>query len=124
VVRSILARQRGHEVKTIGDGFLATFDGTTRAVRAAIEIVTQAKNMGLDVRAGVHLGEIEVRADDVVGLAVSITKRICDLAGPGEVFTSRIVSEVAAGSGVTFSSPSDHTLKGVPGTWQLFTAIS
>jgi class 3 adenylate cyclase/pimeloyl-ACP methyl ester carboxylesterase len=124
MVRSILTRQRGYEVKTIGDGFLATFDATTRAVRAAIEIVTQAKNMGLEVRAGVHLGEVEVRTDDVVGLAVSITKRICDLAGPGQVFTSRTVSEVAGGSGVTFNADSEHTLKGVPGTWQLFTATS
>ena len=68
MVRSVLTRQRGHEVKTIGDGFLATFDAHHRAVRAAIEIVTQAKNMGLEVRAGVHLGEVEVRTDDVVGL--------------------------------------------------------
>ena len=124
MVRSILTRRRGHEVKTIGDGFLATFDGTSRAVRAAIEIVTQAKNIGLEVRAGVHLGEIEVRTDDVVGLAGSIAKRICDLAGPGEVFTSRTVSEVAAGSGVTFTADRDHTLKGVPGTWPLFTATA
>ena len=124
MVRSILTRQRGHEVKTIGDGFLATFDATTRAVRAAIEIVTQAQNMGLEVRAGVHLGEVEVRTDDVVGLAVSITKRICDLAGPGQVFTSRTVSEVAASSGATFNADGEHTLKGVPGTWELFTATS
>jgi class 3 adenylate cyclase len=67
-----LARYRGREVKTIGDGFLATFDATTRAVRAAIEIVTAAKGTGLDVRAGVHVGEVEVRPDDVVGLTVSI----------------------------------------------------
>ena len=122
MVRSTLHRHRGHEVKTIGDGFLATFDATTRAVRAATEIVTQAKGMGLEVRAGVHTGEVEVRPDDVVGLAVSIAKRICDLAGPGEVFVSRTVSDLAAGSGIAFDDRGDHTLKGVPGTWQLFTA--
>ena len=80
MVRAALARDRGREIKTIGDGFLATFDATTRAVRAGMEIVAAAKNMGLDVRAGVHVGEVEVRPDDVVGLAVSIAKRICDLA--------------------------------------------
>jgi len=124
MVRATLHRHRGREVKTMGDGFLATFDATTRAVRAAREIVTQAKGLGLDVRAGVHTGEVEVRPDDVVGLAVSIAKRICDLAGPGEVFVSRTVSDVAASSGIIFEDCGDHTLKGVPGTWRLFGAES
>jgi class 3 adenylate cyclase len=122
MVRTILRRYRGREIKTTGDGFLATFDAATRAVRAAIEIANQAKSMGLDVRAGVHVGEVEVRPDDVIGLTVSIAKRICDLAGPTQVFTSRTVSDVAAGSAIRFADCGDHTLKGVPGTWRLFTA--
>ena len=120
MVRASLARYRGHEIKTIGDGFLATFDATTRAVRAATEIVTAAKGMGLEVRAGVHTGEVEVRPDDVVGLAVSITKRICDLAGPAEVFVSEAVKTLIAGSGITTSEQGTHMLKGVPDEWPLF----
>jgi class 3 adenylate cyclase len=119
-VRATLARHRGYEVKTTGDGFLATFDATTRAVRAAQEIVTSASNMGLQVRAGIHVGEVEVRPDDVVGLPVSIAKRICDLGGPGEVFVSSGVRELLIGSGVEWSDRGEHELKGVPGTWRLF----
>jgi class 3 adenylate cyclase len=122
MVRATLHRHRGREVKTIGDAFLATFDATTRAVHAAMEIVAAAEGMGLNVRAGVHTGEVEVRPDDVVGLPVSIAKRICDLADPGEVFVSRTVSDLAAASGITFEDCGDHTLKGVPGTWRLFAA--
>jgi class 3 adenylate cyclase len=122
MVRAALHRHRGREVKTIGDGFLATFDATTRAVRAAMEIVAAASQLGLKVRAGVHTGEVEVRADDVIGLAVSIAKRVCDLADPGEVFVSRPVSDLAAGSGITFEDRGDHSLKGVSGTWRLFSA--
>jgi class 3 adenylate cyclase len=122
MVRATLHRHRGREVKTIGDGFLATFDATTRAVRAAMEIVAAASRLGLNVRAGVHTSEVELRPDDVVGLAVSIAKRICDLADPGEVLVSRTVSDLAAGSGMTFQDRGDHALKGVPGTWRLFAA--
>jgi class 3 adenylate cyclase len=124
MVRATLHRHRGREVKTIGDGFLATFDATTRAVRAAMEIVTQAKGMGLEVRAGVHTGEVEVRPDDVVGLAVSIAKRICDLAGPGEVFVSEAVKGLIVGSGIALSEQGTHVLKGVPETWRLFAVES
>ena len=120
MVRSILARHRGHEVKTTGDGFLATFDATTRAVRAATEILTAAKQIGLDVRAGVHIGEVEVRPDDVVGLAVSIAKRVCDLAAPGQVLVSEGVRGLLVGSGITLSEQGTHVLKGVPEEWRLF----
>jgi class 3 adenylate cyclase len=120
MVRATLARYRGHEVKTIGDGFLATFDATTRAVRAAVEIVIQAKNIGLGVRAGVHLGEVEVRPDDVVGLTVSITKRICDLAGPADVFVSEAVKALLVGSGIATSDQGTYVLKGVPDEWRLY----
>ncbi|MGO9872271.1 MAG: alpha/beta fold hydrolase [Acidimicrobiia bacterium] len=120
MVRAVLARYRGREIKTTGDGFLATFDATTRAVRAATEIVTAAKGIGLDVRAGVHTGEVEVRPDDVVGLTVSIAKRICDLAGAGEVFVSEAVKALLLGSGIATSEQGTHVLKGVPEEWRLF----
>ena len=120
MVRATLARHRGREIKTIGDGFLATFDATTRAVRAAMEIVAAAKGMGLDVRVGVHTGEVEVRPDDVVGLPVSIAKRICDLAGAGEVFVSEAVKALIVGTGITVSEEGTHVLKGMPDEWRLF----
>src|SRR5262249_53361359 len=111
MVRASLARYRGREVKTIGDGFLATFDATSRAVRAAAEIVAQANSMGLRVRAGVHTGEVEVRPNDVVGLAVNIAKRICDLAGPGEVLVSEAVKLHLIGSGIASSDRGVQSLK-------------
>jgi class 3 adenylate cyclase len=120
MVRSTIARHRGREVKTTGDGFLATFDATTRGVRAAIEIVAAAKGIGLDVRAGVHTGEVEVRPDDVVGLAVSIAKRICDLSGPGQVLVSEAVKVHLVGSGIALSEQGRYVLKGVPAEWRLF----
>jgi class 3 adenylate cyclase len=120
MVRSILARYRGREIKTIGDGFLATFDATTRAVRAARDIVASANGLGLEVRAGVHTGEVEVRSDDVVGLAVTIAKRICDLAVPGEVFLSEVVNGQLVGSDIETSDRGTHVLKGVPREWRLF----
>lgn len=85
-----------------------------------MEIVSAAKGMGLEVRAGVHTGEVEVRPDDVVGLAVSIAKRICDLAGPGEVFVSETVKGHLVGSGIALSDRGSHVLKGVPEEWRLF----
>jgi class 3 adenylate cyclase len=121
MVRASLARHRGREVKTTGDGFHATFDATTRAVRAAQEIVTAAKAMGLEVRVGLHAGEIEVRPDDVVGLPVNIAKRICDLARPGQVLVSRTIADLTAGSDLVFDDCGEQLLKGVPGLWHLFT---
>jgi class 3 adenylate cyclase len=124
MVRATLHRHRGREVKTIGDGFLATFDATTRAVRAAMEIVAAARGMGLNLRAGVHTGDVEVRPDDAVGLAVSIAKRICDLAGPAEVLVSETVKGLIVGSGLDVSEQGTHVLKGVPDTWRLFAVKS
>ncbi len=120
MVRSVLERHRGREVKTVGDGFLATFDSTSRAVRAGTEIVKAAHSLGLEVRAGVHIGEVEVRPGDVVGVPVSIAKRVCDLARPGEVLASRPVTDLVVGSGIEFTERGDHELKGVPGSWKLF----
>ena len=122
MVRASLARHRGLEVKTIGDGFLATFDATTRAVHAAIQIVTQAKGMGLEVRAGVHSGDVEIRADDVIGLAVTIAKRICDLAQPGQVLVSETVKGQLIGSAIATDDRGTYVLKGVPDEWRLFIA--
>jgi class 3 adenylate cyclase len=124
MVRAALLRHRGQEVKTTGDGFLATFDATGRALRCATDILAGAKDLGLDLRAGVHTGEVEVRGDDIAGLAVTIAKRVCDLAGRGEVLTSHAVEAVAAGLGIKFENRGDYKLKGVPGTWRLYLAVS
>lgn len=124
MVRAALRRHRGREVKTLGDGFLATFDSTTRAVRAAREIVTEGRTIGLEVRAAVHNGEVEVRPDDVIGLAVAISKRICDLAGPGDVLVSEAVKLHLVGSDIAVSEYGTHVLKGVPDQWRLFAVIS
>jgi class 3 adenylate cyclase len=120
MVRSALSHHRGHEVKTTGDGFLATFDATGRALRCAADILAGAKDMGLILRAGVHTGEIEVRGADIAGLAVNIAKRVCDLAGPGQVLVSEMVRGMMVGAGITFKAEGEDELKGVPGTWRLF----
>jgi class 3 adenylate cyclase len=119
MVRAALARYRGREVKTTGDGFLATFDATGRALRCAAEILAGAKGIGLELRAGVHAGEVEVRGDDLGGLAVSIAKRVCDSAAPGQVLVSETVRSLMVGSGIEFDDRGEHQLKGVPGTWRL-----
>jgi class 3 adenylate cyclase len=120
MVRAALARYRGREVKTTGDGFLATFDGTGRALRCAADILAGATDIGLDLRAGVHAGEVEVRGDDIAGLAVAIAKRVCDLAGPGQVLVSETVRGHMVGSGIELDDRGQFELKGVPGIWRLF----
>jgi pimeloyl-ACP methyl ester carboxylesterase len=100
MVRAALTRHQGHEVKTTGDGFLATFDAAGRALRCAAEILSAAMGIGLELRAGVHAGEVETRGDDLGGLAVTIAKRICDLAEPGQVLVSETVRSLLVGSGV------------------------
>jgi class 3 adenylate cyclase len=119
LVRAALAHHRGHEVKTIGDSFLATFDATARALSCASEILASAEEIGLSLRAGLHTGDVEVRGDDIGGLAVIIAKRVCDLAVSGEILVSRPVTDLVAGSGIEFSERGNHELKGVPGTWRL-----
>jgi class 3 adenylate cyclase len=104
----------------MGDGFLATFDATGRALRCAAEILAGAIDIGLTQRAGVHTGEVEVRGDDIAGLAVTIAKRVCDLAGPGQVLVTRTVADHLVGSGIGFEDGGDRELKGVPGVWRLF----
>jgi pimeloyl-ACP methyl ester carboxylesterase len=120
LVRDLLARHRGREVKTIGDGFLATFDGTGRGLRCAAEIVQGAHGLGFELRAGVHTGEVELRGSDIAGLAVTIASRVCDLADPGEVLVTRTVTDQIVGSGIEFVDRGERELKGVPGNWSLF----
>jgi class 3 adenylate cyclase len=123
-VREVLTRHRGRKVKSTGDGFLATFDAAGRTIRCAIEILATAKRVGLDLRAGVHTGDVELRGDDIGGLSVSIAKRVCDLAAPGEVLVTEIARGVVTGSGFGFSESGSYELKGVPGSWRLFRAVA
>jgi class 3 adenylate cyclase len=120
LVRRKLDRYRGRPVKTLGDGFLATFDGPARAVRCAREIAEEVQALGIEVRAGLHTGECELVGDDVAGMAINIGARVSSLAGPGEVLVSRTVKDLVYGSGIEFADRGEHTLKGVPGDWQLY----
>jgi len=119
LVRRELSAFRGKEVKTLGDGFLATFDGPGRAIRCACAIRAAAASLGLTVRAGVHTGECEVVESDVGGIAVHIAARIVTLASPGEVVVSSAVADLVLGSGLEFTERGAHELKGVPGRWRL-----
>lgn len=120
VVRAGLRNWRGHEVKTSGDGFLATFDGPARAVNCAAEIVAGVEALGLQLRAGVHTGECELREDDVAGIAVHIAARVMHEAQPGEVLASSTVKELVVGSGLRFADRGPHALRGVQDEWRLF----
>jgi class 3 adenylate cyclase len=120
VLRAVLARHGGIEVTTTGDGMLASFDSPARAVRCASEMIEAARATGLEIRAGVHTGEIERRGDDVAGIAVHIGARVAALAGAGEVLVSGAVPSLVVGSGLDFADRGEHELKGVPGTWRLF----
>jgi class 3 adenylate cyclase len=122
LVRRALARYGGREVKTMGDGFLATFDGPARAVRCAITIAEESRDAGVEVRAGVHTGECDFTSGDVGGIAVHIASRVLGHAGAGEVIVSRTVVDLVAGSQLSFEERGTHTLKGVPGEWQLYAA--
>jgi class 3 adenylate cyclase len=119
-VRRSLERFRGREVKTTGDGFVATFDGPARALRCASEIRDELRQIGFEIRAGLHMGEIELRGDAIGGVAVHIASRVSDLAAAGEVLVSRTVTDLVAGSGIEFTARGEHELKGIPGTWQLY----
>jgi class 3 adenylate cyclase len=124
VVRSQLARFRGREVSTSGDGFLAMFDGPQRAIRCAMAIRDAVQALGIEVRAGLHTGECEVRGDDIGGIAVHIGARVSALAGPNDVVVSSTLRDLVIGSGLEFEDRGAHQLKGVPGEWQLFAAAS
>ena len=119
-VRRQLERFQGREVNTTGDGFVATFDGPARAIRCATAIRDAVRSLGLEVRAGVHTGEVEVRDDDISGIAVHLAARVAGAAGAGEVLVSRTVVDLVAGSGLSFAARGEYALKGVPGEWELF----
>jgi class 3 adenylate cyclase len=120
VVREQLAKFRGREIDTAGDGFLAAFDGPARAVRAACAIGDGLRTLGLEIRAGLHTGECEVMGAKLGGIAVHIGARVAAVAGAGEVVVSSTVKDLVAGSGLRFEDRGPHALKGVPGEWHLF----
>jgi class 3 adenylate cyclase len=118
--RRELARFRGREIDTAGDGFFAAFDGPARAIRCAEAISAGVRPLGIEIRAGLHTGECEVIGDKVGGIAVHIGARVATLARPGEVLVSNTVKDLVAGSGLAFEERGAHTLKGVPGEWRLY----
>jgi class 3 adenylate cyclase len=115
-----IERFRGRRVKTLGDGVLATFDGPARAVRCAEALAEETRALGLEVRAGVHTGEIELMGEDVGGIAVHICSRVTGYAGADEIVVSSTVKDLVAGSGISFEDRGSQTLKGVPGEWRLY----
>jgi class 3 adenylate cyclase len=120
LIRHELDRYRGREVGTAGDSFLATFDGPARAVRCAQAAGDAVRRLGIDIRAGLHTGEIELMGETVGGMAVHIGARVAALAGANEVLVSSTVKDLVAGSGLQFGDRGTHLLKGVPGEWHLF----
>jgi len=123
-VRHELERFRGEEIDTAGDGFLALFDGPGRAIHCALEIRDSLRELGLDVRAGVHTGEVErPRGDKPRGIAVHIGARVAACAAPGEVLVTATTRDLVAGSGLEFEDRGRHELKGIPEARQLFTAV-
>jgi class 3 adenylate cyclase len=121
-VRRELARFGGNEVKSLGDGFLATFDRPARAIRCALEIAEAVRSLGIAVRVGAHTGEIDLIEGDVRGIAVHIASRVAALAAANEVLVSRTVKDLVAGSGLVFGDYGAHALKGVPENWQIYRA--
>lgn len=124
ISRTEIERFRGIQVgKTLGDGFLATFDGPARALRCASSIVNRVRGLGIEVRAGLHTGECEIRGNNVTGIAVNIGARVLDFAGPGEVLVTGTVKDLVIGTGIEFADRGSYSLKGVPGEWRLFQLV-
>jgi class 3 adenylate cyclase len=119
-VRHQLARFSGHQEKFTGDGILATFDGPAQALRCGTAIRDASRQIGIDVRVGIHTGEVERRGAELAGIAVHLAHRVCEIAQPGEVLVSRTVVDLVAGSGTTFDDRGEHELKGIPTAWRLF----
>ncbi len=119
-VRKQLSRFRGNEVKSLGDGFLATFDGPARAIQCARSIKDSVAQVGVDVRIGLHTGEVELADDDVRGIAVHIASRVASIGDAGDILVTRTVKDLVAGSGLAFDDRGDRVLKGVPDAWQLY----
>lgn len=124
IVRRHLKRNGGHEVDTAGDGFFATFDGPARAIRCAFAIVDAVRPLGLEIRAGLHVGEVQVTDGKVRGVAVNIGARVGALAGPSEVLVSQTVKDLVAGSGLSFDDAGEHELKGIPDRWRVYRALA
>ena len=123
IVRKALSRWRGAENDTAGDGFYASFDGPARAIRCALEVTERVRDLGIEVRAGVHTGECEVIEDKCSGLTVSIGARVAAFARAGEVMVSQTVKDLVAGSGLQFDDAGEHELRGVPGRWRLHRVV-
>jgi len=119
-VRRQLAQWRGTEIDTTGDGFLATFDGPARAIRCACAARDAVRDLGLEIRAGLHTGEYQIFGSTIAGLTVHTGARVAALAGPGEVLVSSTVKDLVAGSGIDLADRGEHQLKGVPGTWRIY----
>ena len=124
VIRRELERWRGREIDTAGDGFLATFDGPARGIRCAVAATEGVRDLGLQIRAGLHTGEVEIADGNVRGIAVHIGSRVSGLAAPGEVLVSRTVADLVAGSGIALAERGEHELKGVPGRWLVYAVES
>jgi class 3 adenylate cyclase len=122
-VRALLDRYRGTEVDTAGDGFFATFEGPARAIRCARAIVAEMSRLGIEVRAGIHTGEVEMIDRKAGGLTVQIGARVAAAAAPSEVLVSQTVKDLVAGSGLQFEDRGVHELKGVPDVWRLYRAV-
>jgi class 3 adenylate cyclase/esterase/lipase len=121
--RRLAASHRGRMIKSTGDGVLATFDGPARAARFAADLGREVTFLGWELRAGIHTGEVEVRGDDIGGIAVHIAARVCAIARGGQILTTRTLRDLTAGSGLTFEDLGVHALKGVPDEWQLYAVI-
>lgn len=120
VVRRNLAAFRGREIETTGDGFLATFDGPARAIHCAVQIRDAVRSLGIEIRAGLHTGEIQLHDSNIGGLAVHLAARVMAVAGSGEVIVSGTLRDLVVGSGIGFEDRGSHALKGIPGEWRLF----
>jgi len=123
IVRRELERFRGIEVNTVGDGFVAMFPSPSAAIQCASAIVDAVRPLGIEVRVGIHAGEVEVRGDDIAGMAVHIGARVAGLAGSGEVLVSSTVREIVTGSRLAFDDRGEHDLKGVPGHWRVYALV-
>jgi class 3 adenylate cyclase len=122
IARQEIERHRGRHVGTAGDGILATFDGPARAIRSACAMNRAVRDLGIEIRAGLHTGEIELTGEDIGGIAVHIGARVIASAAPSEVLVSSTVKDLVAGSGIRFTDRGIRTLKGVPGEWRLYAA--
>jgi class 3 adenylate cyclase len=123
-IRDELKHFRGREINYRGDDVLAVFDGSTRAIRCAQAIAARAADLGVDVRAGVHTGEVEIQGDDIAGIAVNVGARVCAIAAPREILVTRTLRDLVAGSGLEFDGRGSHELKGIPDRFDLYAVVA